>query len=156
MRISVIPQRFGVYRLYTHECIYNLYTLKHCGISNSYMHTQYKAQGRKAVYVSYHALKGPWLLSFPLPCLDEHFLVGVYGWLLAQLHGMSSIAPRCFCLRADDFVCSCPDLHVCSKCRAECTRCTSYHIISYHNIHIISWVYHVPQHTRASLSNAAL
>ena len=39
---------------------------------------------------------------------------------------MSSIAPKCFCLCAGDFIkCSCPDPHVCSKCRAECqpTRC---------------------------------
>ena len=39
---------------------------------------------------------------------------------------MSSIAPKCFCLCAGDFIeCSCPDLRGCSKCTAQyqATRC---------------------------------
>ena len=35
--------------------------------------------------------------------------------------GMSSIAPKCFCLCARDFIkCSYPDIRTCSKCRSEC------------------------------------
>ena len=69
-----------------------------------------------------HDARGLCLLYLTLLWLYKCSFGGIRSWLVDGIDvGMSSIAPKCFCLCARDFIeCSCPDIRTCSKCRSEC------------------------------------